>query len=152
MTSYELTHFKKMVRVWKTKSLLFCLRYDPLIVFLKAKSYNFHFHENDVTWPLSANGLLSLTKGMISGSVVYLACLEVWWFYDSSYGQRKRMLIYSTFASRNSWTPHSLNAADNRRANQRVVCITGKFNWVAINKRIFSPPSILRDSRIPASS
>ena len=29
----ELTHFKKMVRVWKTKSLLFCLRYDPLIIF-----------------------------------------------------------------------------------------------------------------------
>ena len=26
--------------------------------FLKAKSYNFHFHKNDVTWPLSANGLL----------------------------------------------------------------------------------------------
>ena len=33
VTSYELTHFKKMVRVWKTKSLLFCLRCDPLIVF-----------------------------------------------------------------------------------------------------------------------
>ena len=56
--SYELTHFNKMVRVSKTKSLLFCLRYDPLIVFLKVKSYNFHFHKNDVTWPLSANGLL----------------------------------------------------------------------------------------------
>ena len=27
------THFKKMVWVWKTKSLLFCLRYDPLISF-----------------------------------------------------------------------------------------------------------------------
>ena len=24
--------------------------------FLKAKSYNFHFHKNDVTWPLSAKG------------------------------------------------------------------------------------------------
>ena len=32
VTSLELTHFKKMVRVWKTKSLLFCLRCDPLIV------------------------------------------------------------------------------------------------------------------------
>ena len=32
VTRYELTHFKKMVRVWKTKSLVFCLRYDPLIV------------------------------------------------------------------------------------------------------------------------
>ena len=26
------------------------------MVFLKAKSDNFHFHKNDVTWPLSANG------------------------------------------------------------------------------------------------
>ena len=26
--------------------------------FSKAKSYNFHFHTNDVTWPLSANGPL----------------------------------------------------------------------------------------------
>ena len=25
--------------------------------FSKAKSYNFHFHKNDVTWPLSTNGL-----------------------------------------------------------------------------------------------
>ena len=25
--------------------------------FSKAKSYNFHFNKNDVTWPLSANGL-----------------------------------------------------------------------------------------------
>ena len=33
VTSYELTHFKKLARVWKTKSLLFCLRYDLLIVF-----------------------------------------------------------------------------------------------------------------------
>ena len=33
VTSNELTHFKKIGRVWKTKSLSFCLRYDPLIVF-----------------------------------------------------------------------------------------------------------------------
>ena len=33
MTSYELTQFKNMVRVRKIKSLLYCLRYDPLIVF-----------------------------------------------------------------------------------------------------------------------
>ena len=42
----------------KTKSLFFCSRHDPLIVFWRKKSYNFHFHKNDVTWPLSANGLL----------------------------------------------------------------------------------------------
>ena len=34
MTSYKHPHFRKMVRVWNlTKSLFFCLRYDPLIVF-----------------------------------------------------------------------------------------------------------------------
>ena len=30
----------------------------PTNRFSKAKSYNFHFYKNDVTWPLSANGLL----------------------------------------------------------------------------------------------
>ena len=57
MTSYELTHFKKMVQVWKTKSLLFCVRYDPLIVFQQRNHISIFFHKNDVRWPLSANGL-----------------------------------------------------------------------------------------------
>ena len=35
-----------MFKIWPTNG------------FLKAKSYNLHFHKNDVTWPLSANGLL----------------------------------------------------------------------------------------------
>ena len=43
MTSYELTHFKEMVRVGKTKSLLFCLRYDPLIVFRRQNHITFIF-------------------------------------------------------------------------------------------------------------
>ena len=43
MTSYELTHFKKMVQVWKTKSLLFCWRYDPLIVFCRKNHITFIF-------------------------------------------------------------------------------------------------------------
>ena len=30
VSSYKLSHFKKIVWVWKTKSLLFCLRYEPL--------------------------------------------------------------------------------------------------------------------------
>ena len=40
VTSYELTCFKKMVRVWKTKSLLL-----PTNRFSKAKWYNFHFRK-----------------------------------------------------------------------------------------------------------
>ena len=43
MTSYKLTHFKKVVRVWKTKSPLFCLRYDPLIVFRRQNHTTFIF-------------------------------------------------------------------------------------------------------------
>ena len=33
----------------------------PTNRFSKAKSYNFYFHKNDVTWPLSANGLVYCT-------------------------------------------------------------------------------------------
>ena len=43
MTSYEFTHFTKMVRVWKTKSLLCCLKYDPLIVFRRQNHITFIF-------------------------------------------------------------------------------------------------------------
>ena len=43
VTIYELTLFQKMVRV-KTRSLLFCVRYDPLIVFRK-QNHNFQFHK-----------------------------------------------------------------------------------------------------------
>ena len=50
MTIYELIHFKKMVRVWKTKSPLFCLRYDPLIVFRR---------QTHITFIFSANGLFN---------------------------------------------------------------------------------------------
>ena len=43
VTIYELIHFKKMMRVWKTKSPLFCLRYDPLIVFWRQNHITFIF-------------------------------------------------------------------------------------------------------------
>ena len=39
----NLIHLKKMVRVWKTKSLLFCWRYDPLIVLRKQNHITFIF-------------------------------------------------------------------------------------------------------------
>ena len=56
MTSYELTHFKKMVRVWKTKSLM---------VFWTQNHITFIFIENDVTWLLNANGLFLLLSSWI---------------------------------------------------------------------------------------
>ena len=37
----ELTRVKKTVRVWKTKSLLFFLRYDPLIAFRRQNHITF---------------------------------------------------------------------------------------------------------------
>ena len=43
MTSYERTPFNKMVQVGKTKSLLFCLRYDPQIVFQRQNHVTFIF-------------------------------------------------------------------------------------------------------------
>ena len=43
VTSYELTHYKKMVWVWKTKSVLFCLGYDRLIVSWRQNQITFIF-------------------------------------------------------------------------------------------------------------
>ena len=54
-----------MVRVWKTKSLLFWLRYYPLMVFWR-QNYNFHFHKNDFTWPLSPIGLFDILKSPVT--------------------------------------------------------------------------------------
>ena len=50
-----------MVRVWKTISLLFCLRYDPLILFRRQNHVTFIFMKT-VTWPLSANGLFRFLR------------------------------------------------------------------------------------------
>ena len=47
-----------------------------LNVFMKAKSYNFYFHKNDVTWPLSANGLL-LVGDKITACVKEICLLGV---------------------------------------------------------------------------
>ena len=43
VTSHGLSHFEQMVGVWKTKSLLFCLRDDPLIVFRMQNHVTFIF-------------------------------------------------------------------------------------------------------------
>ena len=67
VTSYELTNFKKMVRVWKTKSLLFCLRYDPLIVFRRQSHITFTFIK--AMSPLCANGLLRETPKQTTSSL-----------------------------------------------------------------------------------
>ena len=43
VTSDNLSHFKQMVRVLKTKAQLFCLRDDPLIVFQRQNHVTFIF-------------------------------------------------------------------------------------------------------------
>ena len=76
MTSYELTLFKKMVLVWKTKSLLFCLRYDPVIVFRRQNHITFIFIKTmsrgllvqmaHSTWASTSFFLRLLTKGLVT--------------------------------------------------------------------------------------
>ena len=44
----------------------FLFKIWPTYRFSKEKSYNFDFHKNNVTWPLSANDLLSRTQGFRS--------------------------------------------------------------------------------------
>ena len=41
------------------------LKIWPTNGFLNVKSYNFYFHKNDVTWTLSANGLLFKNQQVI---------------------------------------------------------------------------------------
>ena len=79
VTSYELNNFKKMVRVWKTKSLLF-FKIWPTNRFSKAKSYNFHFHKSDVTslckWPITRD---TKTNYVIIGSLTPRT--KAWFLY-----------------------------------------------------------------------
>ena len=54
-----------ILRKWcglKNQITILLFKIWPTNRFSKAKSYNFHFHKNDVTWPLSANGLLILMQ------------------------------------------------------------------------------------------
>ena len=69
VTSYELTHFKKMVRVWKTKSLLFCLRYDPLIVFRRQNHMTFIFIKT-----MSHDLLVQMAYSIVSHQLRYKVC------------------------------------------------------------------------------
>ena len=63
-----MTNFKKIVRVWKNQMTIILFKIWPTNRFSKAKSYNFYFHKNDVTWPLNANGLLRETPKLTTSS------------------------------------------------------------------------------------
>ena len=96
--SYGLTHFKKMARVWKTKSLLILFKIWPTNRFLKANSYNFHFHENDVISPLIANGLVSFKKYDLPSKKFYWppdsTFFRLWCTFWGVFAKKKVCLLY----------------------------------------------------------
>ena len=57
----------------KNQITIILLKIWPTNRFLKKKSYNFHFHKNDVTWPLSAHGLLieGLRKSLREATIAF---------------------------------------------------------------------------------
>ena len=67
-----------ILRKWcgfeKTKSLLFCLRCDPLIVFRKKNHITFIFIEIDVTWPFSAKWPVCVLSVLIAIIPTHLLC------------------------------------------------------------------------------
>ena len=74
----NLVIFKKMVWVWKTKSLLFCLRYDPLIVFQRQNHITFIFIKTMSHDLLSSNGLFHsyiILIGTYSRGEITCCCL-----------------------------------------------------------------------------
>ena len=88
MTIYELTLFKKMVRV-KTRSLLFCLRYDPLIVFRK-QNHKFHFyktmsHDLELQWRMVVAWIPVVYSEVLRSveclcNVLSRCWVVAWWF------------------------------------------------------------------------
>ena len=64
VTSYEFTYFKKMLRVWETKSLLFFLRYEPQKTgtfkshFLRKSRIARHSSKNRIFYSLAKTSLL----------------------------------------------------------------------------------------------
>ena len=74
----NLVIFKKMVWVWKTKSLLFCLRYDPLIIFQRQNHITFIFIKTMSHDLLSSNGLFHsyiILIGTYSRGEITCCCL-----------------------------------------------------------------------------
>ena len=60
-------NFKNHILVWKTKSLLFFLRYVPLMILRWQNHINFICIKNDVTWLFNENGLLPSSPGTFQG-------------------------------------------------------------------------------------
>ena len=59
MVTWQTSNLLILRKWWRlaNKITIILFKILPTNRFLKKKSYSFHFHENDVTWPLGANGL-----------------------------------------------------------------------------------------------
>ena len=64
-----------MVRVWKTKSLLFCLRYDPLMVFRRQNHITLIFIKT-----MSHDHLVQMARVLLTSfeSVLAYAGVDEW--------------------------------------------------------------------------
>ena len=78
VTSCKLTHFKKMVLVQKAKSLLFCLRYDLLIVFQRQNHVTLIFIKtmsHDLLVQMAHRNSLLLCEKLWSNSYLFVLFL-----------------------------------------------------------------------------
>ena len=104
-----------MVRVWKTRSLLFCLRYDPLIDFRRQNHVTFIFinsMSHDLLVQMAYNQskatrnsihLMNQSNRSISICLLFLFCLcfhfkVIWkslhcWFKSALFGEMKKKLF-----------------------------------------------------------
>ena len=69
--SYGLSHFKNAAGLKNQITIILFKRW-PTNSVSKAKSFNFHFHKNDVTRPLSASGLLNNVTHPLSNFVHFM--------------------------------------------------------------------------------
>ena len=105
--------------------------------FLKAKSCNFHFHKNDVTWPLSANGLFDkrskhffLDDHFFSNPHNLFYDVWILWgeFFSSLLGQRELQFDYYNWGHLDK-----VIQSDYRKITIRSKKVSCKLPWNEIN-------------------
>ena len=144
MTSYELIHFKKMARVWKTKSLLFCLRYDPLIVFWRQNHINFIFIKT------MSHDLLVQIAFCSKSSRLRLSILKIassnWKKKDNSSEEAKENCASSSFCDvfkMWTWQVKRVVSRSTRFLRSRLLIFYIRFclrlNWIKITLQKLSP-------------
>ena len=147
-----------MVQVWKTKSLLFCLiKIWPTNHFLKVTSYNFHFRKNDVTWPLSANGLWRLQHLLLSEcwwGDLQIAKSDPWWlwFRFVSCLINRLLRLMTKFMTRENWfVKHTIHEnCQNLHVKRDHECLFATLYLLSIFKMGVNYSWLLHSILIPA--